>query len=246
MLSRNRALLPVLGLLAGCGMESAVYSFTDVERSDGCLDPERIRVVFEVDFNDGRKDGNCDNINRFKWVRDEPGKQMFIVGGVHRDSPIQNPELDRAMGNRGGWTPNQVPMFDDGTNGDVTAGDNIWTVYFDVPRGARLGYKYTWGKWGQLFSGTEEWPGNEHLIEAVDVNGDNIVYRRDNFGDEATNKNKSNLNRRGNGSITWDTDVNGDGIPDARERPLDLDLDCTLDEWVTPAGIGPLTIECAP
>ncbi len=211
---------------------------------DGCLDPERIRVVFEVDFNDGRKDGNCDNINRFKWVREEPGKQMFFVGGVHMESPVQNPELDGAMGNRGGWTPNQVPMFDDGTNGDAVAGDNIWTVYFDVPRGARLGYKYTWGKRGQLWTGTEEWPGNQHIIEAVDVNGDNIVYRQDNFGEEATNKDKSNLNRRGNGSITWDTDVNGDGIPDARERPLDLDHDCVLDEWVTPAGIGPLTVEC--
>lgn len=211
---------------------------------DGCLDPARIRLVLEVNFNDGLKDGNCDAINRFKWVRDEPNKQMFFVGGIHMESPIQDAAIDASMGNTAGWTPNTIPMFDDGTNGDVTAGDNIWTISYVLPKGLRIGYKYTWGTQGALWTGSEEWPGNQHILEIVDVNGDNYVHRRDNFGEEATNKDKSNLNRRGRGTITWDTDVNMDGIPEARERPNDLDNDCTLDEWVTPSGIGPATVDC--
>jgi hypothetical protein len=211
---------------------------------DGCLDKERIRVVLEVNFNDGLKDGNCDAINRFKWVRDEPNKRMFFVGGIHMESPIQDSAIDASMGNTAGWTPNTVPMFDDGTNGDAVAGDNIWTVSYTLPKGLRIGYKYTWGTQGALWTGSEEWPGNQHILEIVDVNGDNFVYRQDNFGEEATNKDKSNLNRRGRGVVTWDTDVNMDGIPDARERPIDLDNNCTLDEWITPSGIGPATIEC--
>lgn len=212
--------------------------------TEACLDPVNLRVVLETDFNDGRKDGNCDVISRFKWVRDEPGKSMFFVGGFHEESPVQDPVIDASMGNSGGWVPNTVPMYDDGTHGDAVAGDNVWTFTILLPRNARIGYKYTWGTQGALWTGSEEWPGNQHILEIVDVNGDNIVYRRDNFGDEASNKDKANLNRRGRGSVTWDTDVNGDGVPDARERPPDLDNDCMLDEWQSPKGIGPATVDC--
>jgi hypothetical protein len=206
-----------------------------------CLDPERLRVVMAVDFNDGRKDGNCDAVNRFKWVRDEPGKQMFFTGGVHEESPIQDLEADDALGS---WIPNQNPMYDDGSNGDEVAGDNVWTIAFVLPKGLRIGYKYTWGKQGALWTGSEEWPGNQRLLEVFDVNGDNIVHRRDHFGDEATNKDKVNLNRRGRGTVTWDTDVNRDDVPDARERMVDEDNDCVLDEWVKPTRIGPATVDC--
>ncbi|MCK6547104.1 hypothetical protein L6R52_14740 [Myxococcota bacterium] len=211
---------------------------------DGCLDPVNIRVVFAVDFNEGRKDGNCAAINRFKWAVDAPGKSMFLVGGVHKDSAIQDPAIDASMGS---WKPNTVPMYDDGTNGDAVAGDNVWSIAFAMPRGIRVAYKYTWGTANALWTGSEEWPGNQRLLEIVDVNGDNIVYRLDNWQDEATNKDKSNLlapGRGGRGSIDWDTDANGDGVQDARERQIDLDNDCTLDSWVTPTGVGPLTVDC--
>ena len=108
---------------------------------EACLDPVNVRVVFEVDFADGRKDGNCDVISRFRWVRDEPGKTMFFVGGFHKESPIQDPELDAQMSNSGGWVPNQVQMYDDGTNGDGVAGDNVWTFAIALPRGSRIGLR---------------------------------------------------------------------------------------------------------
>lgn len=210
-----------------------------------CLDPKKLRVVFTADFNAGRVDDNCDVIERFRWAQDTPGKQMFFVGGIHEESPVQDPVVDAMLGNTGGWVPNQIAMHDDGTNGDAKAGDNVWTIYFDLPRGARLGYKYTWGKKGDLWTGSEEWPGNQHILEVVDVNGDDLVYRADDFGDETTNKDKVNLRRTGNGLVTWDTDADGDGVPDARERKVDVDNDCDLDDWVTPSGVGPLTVDCS-
>ena len=77
-------------------------------------------------------------------------------------------------------------------------------------RGIRLGYKYTWGTRGAPWTGSEEWPGNSRLLEVVDVNGDNFVYRRDVFGDEATNKDKANLSGSLSGNvITWTTDLHG-------------------------------------
>lgn len=84
----------------------------------------------------------------------------------------------------------------------------------------RLGCKYTWGKQGQLWTVTEEWPGNQHILELVDLNNDNIIRRRDNFGDEASNKDPANLNRKAGGSLQWDGDVNGDGPLVGNKTPI--------------------------
>jgi hypothetical protein len=144
----------------------------------------------------------------------------------------------------GAGVPNQLPMHDDGQAGDEVAGDNIWTIYFDVPRDLRIGYKFTWGFRGGVWTGSEEWPGNSRIIQATDVNGDGIIYRRDVFGDEATNKDRSNLNTHGSGSIEWDTVLRtGWGI-EAREQQLDQNQDCAPDTWVTPSSVGPLTLAC--
>jgi hypothetical protein len=113
--------------------------------------------------------------------------------------------------------------------------------------GTRIGYKYTWGRAGDNWGGTEEWPGNRRLLEVVDVNGDHVVARYDNFADETTNKDVMNRllpKNGGEGSIDWETDANSDGVPDARERMTDTDADCTLDAWWTPTGVLALTTPC--
>lgn len=223
-------------LLAEVAQDATIY---------GCPDPDRVRVLFEVDFNDGGRDGNCNSVNRFLWANDADGKAMFFVGGVHEESPVADAELTAAMG---AWSPNNIPMYDDGTNGDQVAGDNIWTIYFDMKIGTRVGYKYTWGTPGALWTGSEEWPGNQRVLEAIDITEpepDGFVRRRDVFQDEASNKDRVNLRLGGTGNVSWDTDADDDGFLDARELPLDLDNDCTLDEWITPVGLGPATVDCA-
>lgn len=208
--------------------------------------PDKVRVVFSVDFNDGKLDGNCARINRFRWVRDQPNKQMYFVGGIHKTSPIQSPVIDAMLGNRGGWTPNQIKMYDDGTHGDKVAGDNIWSIYFDLPRTLRMGYKYTWGHQGDLWTGTEEWPGNQRILEVDDVSGDGYVYRFDNFGDEATNKDLYNLNPASGGALDWNEDLNGDGFSEAEETPIDTQNNCqpSTYQWVTPDWVPALTVPC--
>lgn len=223
---------------------------------EGCPDPNNIRLLFTVDFNANSQDGNCAVVNRFKWVTDKPGKQMFFTGGVHEEStipPLGTPDRPRLNALLGAWVPNQLPMYDDGTNGDEVAGDNIWTITFDVPRGVRIGYKYTWGTQGAAWTGTEEWPGNQRLIEVVDVGGDGIVYRRDVFGDEATNKDKANLNSTLSGNvITWTTDLHGCG-PEVHEQKFTPHNMCVCGApadpawpWTTPESVGPLTVACGP
>ncbi len=203
-----------------------------------------LQVVIAADMNAGTKDGNCDPIDRFLWAEDTEGARMFIAAGIHPDSPIQDNAIEQDLG---AWVPNSVPMYDDGTQADEKAGDGVWTTSFVLPVGLRIGYKYTWGRQGENWGGTEEWPGNRRLLEIVDASGDHVVARRDNFADEASNKDIMNRLlpvNGGDGTVTWDTDANGDGVPDARERMIDTNGDCSADAWWTPGNAQPLTMPC--
>jgi hypothetical protein len=135
-----------------------------------------------------------------------------------------------------------MPMHDDGQAGDEVASDNIWTIVLDVPRGTYIGYKYTWGFRASLWTGTEEWPGNSRIIEATDVDGDQLVYRRDVFGDEATNKDRQNLNLNGNGSLQFGQVLRPGWGVETREQQLDTNQDCKPDRWAKPTSVGALTV----
>jgi hypothetical protein len=231
----------------------------DVARSyqpDGCADDSRIRLVFSVDFNQGALNGNCGVGDRFKWAKDAPGKQMYFVGWLHAASAVQDRALNTLLG---AGVPNQLAMFDDGTNGDDVGRDNIWTISFDVPYTGtvtplRIGYKYTWGTRGQVWTGSEEWPGNSRLLEVFDVNGDHYVHRRDIFGDEATNKDQVNLNAKGTGTVTWDTvlfgaavgctDGSGRPLHEVWEKPVTSHSACTCGSWSTPRTVGVVKKAC--
>jgi hypothetical protein len=233
--------LALSALLAACSSDNGGNGKT-------CLDPNSVRLVFTVDFSSNTKDGNCSSIDRFKWAKDTPGATMFFVGWVHRDSLLQDSSVNNMLG---ASTPNQILMYDDGTNGDEVAGDHVFTVSFVIPRGTpatgavfRIGYKFTWGTRGARWTDTEEWPGNSRILEVVDVNGDGFVYRHEVFGDEATNKDASNLNLNGTGTITWTTDLHGCG-PEARENTYDFKT-CACGAFQTPKGVEPLKVACPP
>jgi hypothetical protein len=225
--------------------DAQLATVAQLYQPDGCSDPTMVRVMFTVDFRPGGLDGNCATVDRFKWTVDKPGKQMYFVGWIHQDSPIQDPQWAIPLGN---GVPNTIPMYDDGTNGDEVANDNIWTLTVDLPRTLRVGYKFTWGTRGQPWTGSEEWPGNSRLLEVYDANGDNFVYRRDIYGDEATNKDKANLNGSLAGNtITWTTDLHGGqcGGPEVHEQKyVDASMCTCSSTWHTPVSVGPLTVAC--
>ncbi len=218
-----------------------------------CIDPDVVRVVFQLDFNEN-SNLNCEPIDRFQWVEPDPGDGVFFTGAPHVDQPnctdhpedetCATPEQIAALHEQlGGFTPNLLPMFDDGTNGDAMAGDGVWTLSFVVPRGVRIGYKYTYGRGGQGWTATEEWPGNSRLLQALDRDENNIVVRYDYFGDETSNKDKQNSlspSRGGRGTIDFLSDANGDGLIDAQENRIDTDGDCIPDAWPSPGPTSPV------
>jgi len=87
-------------------------------------------------------------------------RRIYIVGNHHR---------------LGSWVPNSVPMFDDGTHGDMTGGDKIWSLLLDLPLGAIIEYKYTNsgepGEWG----GSDESPGRNRSLFLNDTSMRTVV-----------------------------------------------------------------------
>jgi len=213
-----------------------------------CRDESVVRVVFQVEFNDGMIDANCGAIDRFKWTKDDGERGMFITGGVHEDTEgMSMEESSAASALIGDWEPNRVPLFDDGTQGDAEAGDGVWTLVVEMPvlePPVKLEYKYTWGRPGAGWTGAEEWPGNSRLLELVDHGNDGRIVRYDHYGDETTNKDKQNMRRGSIGVVTWSTDADDNGFLDAREGPVDLDGDCVMDDWPSPGPVGPKPGAC--
>lgn len=243
---------------------------------DVCYAPDTIRVVLIADFREGGKDRNCSNINRFKWTIDAADKRMFITGALHESTPncdvdpepcLDSATFDAAGQLMGNWSPNTIPMYDDGTHGDAVSGDNLWTITFDLPwfdageptnRWVRISYKYTWGSQGALWTGSEEWPGNQRILELRDINGDHMIVRQDLYGDETSNKDKSNLlapSKGGCGTVLWQSELNPppegrrpNCVDDTLESLIDTDGDCKLDpqldSYPSDFSAAPITIPC--
>jgi alpha-amylase/alpha-mannosidase (GH57 family) len=81
----------------------------------------------------------------------------------------------------GHWVPNTTRLFDDGTHGDVQAGDGIWTLEIRVPPGTTIEYKFTnsgvEGEWGL----SEEFPFHNRRVVVGNKPGERIVLL-DRFG----------------------------------------------------------------
>jgi hypothetical protein len=231
---------------------------------EACYAPDVVRLVLVADLRAGAIDRNCTPINPFLWAKDEPGKHVFVTGGIHKTTPrcgdspppcLDDATVDATNQVLGNWVPNQVALYDDGTHGDAVAGDALWTLALELPwldpvagTGVRIGYKYTYGFPGQGWTESEEWPGNKRVLALEDQNGDHIVTRLDLFGDETTNKDRKNLlspARGGCGVVVFPSDASGEGcVNDCFEAQVDTDADCQLDSWPTPGLAAPLTVEC--
>lgn len=208
-------------------------------------DEDHLTTVITANINEGLLDSNGNIIDPYKWAKKKDGAKVFIALGIHKESPIQDERLNQEVFKN--WKPNVIQMYDDGTHGDEVAGDNIWTIYFVLPAGLRIGYKFTYGLAGDVWTGTEEWPGNQRLLEIRDINNDHFVTRYDSFGDETTNKDKANAltpSKGGTGIVDWDTDADKDSIPDAQERQQDSKGNkLPLSEWKAPSKVSPVTVD---
>lgn len=233
---------------------------------NACYPDNTVRLVLMADIRPGKLDRNCSEIDNFRWAEDATGKTMFVTGAIHIDTPrcgetappcLDDAEIDAGTQALGNFEPNQIRMYDDGTHGDALAGDGVWTIALDLPwfppgdlssAGVRVGYKYTYGFPGQGWTGSEEWPGNKRIVELRDLNGDRLVTRLDVFGDETTNKDKSNLlspAKGGCGTVVFPSQETKPSCTyDALENQVDTDGDCELDSMPTPGVASPLTIDC--
>lgn len=248
--------------------EAALLAAASELTVEVCYATDRIRTVFLADLRPGAKDRNCQPIDPYKFASQGEGKTVYLAAGIHKTTPVCGKDnvpphcLDQATIDQTNqalqnWVPNKNQMFDDGTHGDAVKGDLVYTLALDLPyipvatsptgAGVRIGYKYTFGSGGQGWTDSEEWPGNQRLLELVDVNGDGLVVRMDAFGDETTNKDKANLLTPANGGCGqnfFENEARPKCAHDTREAMVDTDGDCVPDAWPPAGSVSPITVDC--
>lgn len=243
--------------------DAALAAATDSFQFKACYVPNKIRVVLQTRLLDNPKNGNCESFLPYQWTDKKAEKRVFVTGGIHKDTLrctaegqtgcLTQEQIDAGSAALGNWKPNMVPLFDDGTHGDGTAGDGVWTAALELPyleplKGVtpvRIAYKYTYGQPSQGWTDSEEFPGNQRILELVDVNGDHVVTRFDLFADETSNKDKKNGLFSGcDGQMKWVDQTPADCPSDTRERKVDSDGDCVIDGWPPPSSVGPLSVPC--
>jgi hypothetical protein len=62
------------------------------------------------------------------------------------------------------WKPNVSVMFDDGTHGDLKAGDGIWSIQVEVPVGFEVQYKFTNSGEPGVWTPGEEFPARHRTF----------------------------------------------------------------------------------
>jgi hypothetical protein len=80
------------------------------------------------------------------------------------------------------WTPNKVKMYDDGTHGDRTAEDGIWSLSLRFPAGTLIEYKYTNSGEEGVWSPSEEFPVTNRQLVVSDPQGGGRQVVEDKFG----------------------------------------------------------------
>lgn len=230
-----------------------------------CYQPGRIKVVIQTRLQEGALDRNCTPIDPYLWTKKAPSKQVFVTGGIHKDTLrceaapaptcLTDAQIDAGNAVLGNWSPNAMRMYDDGSHGDAKSGDGTYTIAVDMPyiepvqgvMPVRIAYKFTYGLPAQGWTDAEEFPGNQRILELVDVDGDHIITRFDFFADETSNKDKKNglfASAGGCGEMTWPQVSPADCVSDARERKMDLDGDCKIDGFASPGPVTPLSVPC--
>ncbi|MCC6620486.1 MAG: hypothetical protein IT385_04485 [Deltaproteobacteria bacterium] len=171
-----RFLLTAFGMANGDPLEMAILAVEDGKVVDTAPnlgtymvfpDPTKlVTVIFELDVS-----GDQIPINQYITIADPPPP-----AGTGTASIVGN---QQAFGN---WSPNTVWMKDDGVAPDTAAGDGLWTFSATFGPGTPLQYKYTIGKAGDSWSGTEEYPLTNRGY-TVPVDGTLRVRVRDVFAD---------------------------------------------------------------
>ncbi len=79
------------------------------------------------------------------------------------------------------WRPNVTAMYDDGTHGDITAGDGIWTLQVDIPVGVEVQYKYTNSGEPGVWAPGEEFPARHRTCFVREKSASPVIVE-DTFG----------------------------------------------------------------
>jgi lysophospholipase L1-like esterase len=104
--------------------------------------------------------------------------EVNVVFRVYTGSHVSSSKNVYIVGSHkqlGDLVPNKIRMYDDGTNGDQRAEDQVWSYSAKFPSGTRLFYVYTNGGREGEWEGLDVPEIRDFTVETT--NGENTVYR---------------------------------------------------------------------
>lgn len=127
---------------------------------------------------------NSDASSQSQGTMAQSKKDMVTVKFQVNASHIQVPRSIYIVGNLsvlGNWTPNLIKMYDDGTHGDETKGDGVWSLELLVPPNMKVEYKYTNSGFEGVWVPSEEFASNNRVLLTPAKPGEQ-VGTHDTFG----------------------------------------------------------------
>ena len=98
--------------------------------------------------------GKVTVVLRVDMASESPGRQVFVMGNARQ---------------LGSFTPNGVPLFDDGTHGDQVAGDGVWSREVVFETAGTLIYMFTDGERAGSWTGLENYRSRVYALHPADV-----------------------------------------------------------------------------
>lgn len=134
-------------------VDSSAVLEAEEQRSASSLEQERGLVPID-DASRPRKRKGIDAVFRVDMTGEGPTGQVYVTGNA--------PAL-------GGFVPNAVALFDDGSHGDQVAGDGVWSraMHFDAPQ--ILTYLFSNGAEAGEWTGIENYRLRSYALRDTDV-----------------------------------------------------------------------------
>jgi len=129
--------------------------------------------------------GTIDAVLRVDMAADPSGRPPFVMGN--------QPQL-------GGFVPNAVPLYDDGSHGDQRAGDGVWSARFTFTEPQLLTYAFTNGAPAGSWTGLENYRLRAFALRPEDL-GHTVYLPIAQFGRQALRSDSSHPDATGHRAI---------------------------------------------
>ncbi|MEL7645593.1 MAG: alpha-amylase family glycosyl hydrolase [Anaerolineaceae bacterium] len=142
------------------------------------------KVVATGSWNGFGADGRSTNAANISFSTTTADQQVVFLLDSYTGRLLIQPAASSsgtwcAAGGFNGWTANDKPLYDDGTNGDLLGGDGIFTADVTIPTAGRNEWKVTNCTWDVTYPASNSWLNTSAADQVVKLSFDTNDHSED-------------------------------------------------------------------